>query len=92
MTLGDFARRLQPFLQRPVVDATGFAGYFDGTFEWTREVVMPPPPPGAPNPYDGNNLPSIFSVLPDQLGLKLESQRGPTRVLVIDGATRPKPN
>jgi uncharacterized protein (TIGR03435 family) len=32
---------------------------------------------------------SIFSILPDQLGLKLDSIRGPAQVLVIDRAERP---
>jgi uncharacterized protein (TIGR03435 family) len=93
MTMEDLARRLQQFLGRPIVDGTGLTGYFDGTMEWTREIVMPPPPPGVPNPYSGGDpLPSIFSVLPDQLGLKLESQRGAADVLVIDRAERPTPN
>jgi len=54
--------------------------------------VMPPPPPSMPNPYTEQTLPSIFSVLPDQLGLKLESQRGPEQILVIDSADHPTPN
>jgi len=57
-----------------------------------REIVMPPPPPSMPNPYTEQTLPSIFSVLPDQLGLKLESQRGPVQILVIDSADHPTPN
>jgi uncharacterized protein (TIGR03435 family) len=92
MTMADLARRVQQFLGRPVIDGTGLTGYFDGTFEWTREIVMPPPPPGMPNPYTEQTLPSIFSVLPDQLGLKLESQRGPVQILVIDSADHPTPN
>jgi uncharacterized protein (TIGR03435 family) len=51
---------------------------------------MPPPPPGQANPYDGRVLPSIFSVLPQQLGLRLDSQRGPGELLVIDRVEHPK--
>jgi uncharacterized protein (TIGR03435 family) len=72
-----------------VINGTGLSGYFDGDFEFTAEIVMPPPPPGQPNPYDGRTLPSIFSVLPQQVGLKLEPQRGPSDILVIDQAERP---
>jgi uncharacterized protein (TIGR03435 family) len=84
MTMEDFGLRLHEFLGRPVIDSSGLSGYFDGDFEFTAEIVMPPPPPGQPNPYDGRVLPSIFSVLPQQLGLKLESQRGPGEILIID--------
>ena len=65
------------------------AGYFDGEFEFTAEIVMPPPRPGLPNPYDGRVLPSIFSVLPQQLGRRLESARGPVEILIVDHAERP---
>jgi uncharacterized protein (TIGR03435 family) len=77
-----------PYLNRRVIDATGLAGYFDGDFEFTTEIVMPPPPPGLPNAYDGRALPSIFSVLPLQLGLRLESMRGPVEILIVDHAER----
>jgi uncharacterized protein (TIGR03435 family) len=92
MTMRDFALRLYPYLSRRVVDATDLPGYYDADFEFTAEIVMPPPPAGQPNPYDGRVLPSIFSVLPQQLGLKLESQRGSVDVLVIDYAEHPAPN
>ncbi len=89
MTMEDFSLRLHEFLGRPVIDDTGLTGYFDGDFEFTTEISMPPPPPGQPNPYDGRVLASIFSVLPQQLGLKLDSQRGPAEVLVIDHVEHP---
>jgi uncharacterized protein (TIGR03435 family) len=92
LTMEDLALRLYPYLGRRVIDATGLAGYFDGEFEFTAEIVMPPPPPGLPNPYDGRVLPSIFSVLPQQLGLRLQSERGPVEILVIDYAEHPTEN
>jgi uncharacterized protein (TIGR03435 family) len=92
MTMDDLALRLYPYLGRRVIDATGLPGHFDGEFEFTAEIVMPPPPPGLPNPYDGRILPSIFSVLPQQLGLRLQSERGPVEILVIDHAEHPTEN
>jgi uncharacterized protein (TIGR03435 family) len=92
LSMADFAMRLYPYLGRRVVDGTGLAGYFDAEFEFTAEVVMPPPSPEQPNPYDGRVLPSIFSVLPQQLGLRLESQRGAVEVLVVDYAEHPTDN
>jgi uncharacterized protein (TIGR03435 family) len=92
LTMEDLGLRIYPYVGRRVIDATGLAGYFDGDFEFTAEIVMPPPPPGGPNPYDGRLLPSIFSVLPQQLGLRLESGRGPVETLVIDHAEHPTQN
>ena len=65
-------------------------GYFDGDFDFIAEVPLPPPPPGMPNPFDAP-FGSVFAVLPDQLGLKLESTRAPVDVLVIDSVERPAP-
>jgi uncharacterized protein (TIGR03435 family) len=92
LSMADFALRLYPYLGRRVLDGTGLAGYFDAEFEFTAEVVMPPPPPDQPNPYDGRVLPSIFSVLLHQLGLRLESQRGAVEILVVDYAEHPTNN
>jgi uncharacterized protein (TIGR03435 family) len=92
LTMMDFALRLYPYLGRRVIDGTGLQGYFDADFEFTAEIAMPPPPPGQANPYDGRVLPSIFSVLQQQLGLKLESQRGPVEILVVDHAEHPTSN
>jgi uncharacterized protein (TIGR03435 family) len=92
LTMADFATRIYPYLGRRVIDATGLAGHFDGEFEFTAEIVMPPPGPGLPNPYDGRVLPSLFSVLPQQLGLRLQSERGPVEILVVDHAEHPTEN
>jgi uncharacterized protein (TIGR03435 family) len=92
MTMEDVALRLHEFLGRRVIDSTNLAGYFDGDFEFTSEIMLPPPPPGQPNPYDGRIFPSISSVLPQQLGLKLDAQRGPADILVIDRADHPTPD
>jgi uncharacterized protein (TIGR03435 family) len=75
-----------------VVDKTGLAGNYDANLTWTPDQ-MPQRPPGAPElpPVDPNG-PSIFTAVQEQLGLKLESQKGPVAVLVIDRVERPKEN
>lgn len=89
ITLDALAHHLEQFVQRHVTNETGLNGYYDGDFEFTAEIPIPPPPPGLPNPYAGRTLGSIFSVLPAQLGLRLEPTRGPVDVLVIDHVERP---
>jgi uncharacterized protein (TIGR03435 family) len=77
-----------------VIDRTGLTGGFDFTLTWTPDQIPQgqpgPPPPGAPPlpPIDPNG-PSIFTAVQEQLGLKLESTKGPVDVLVIDRAEQP---
>ena len=89
-----FVGVLSQFVQRVVVDRTGLAGSFDIDLSWTPDQLpQGGPPPGAPPfpPIDPNG-PSIFTAVQEQLGLKLESTRGPVDVLVIDGVARPTPD
>ena len=92
VTMEGFARFLVAAVRRNVTDRTGLSGYFDGDFESTIEFSPPPPPPGIPDPFDRQNFPSIYTVLQEQLGLKLDSTRGLVDVLVIDTAEPPIPD
>jgi uncharacterized protein (TIGR03435 family) len=79
-------------LGRSVIDQTGLTGYFDAEFDFIAELPPPPPPPGVSNPFGNDPFASVFTVFPQQLGLKLDARRGPVEVLVIDGAEHPKEN
>ena len=92
MTMEGVAGVLKPMLRRNVIDRTGLAGHFDGDFDFTAELGPPPPPPGTPDPFDREALPTIFTVLQEQLGLQLQSQLGWVGVLVIDRAVPPSPD
>jgi uncharacterized protein (TIGR03435 family) len=88
-----FAWRLGQIMDRPVVDMTKLKGGYDFDLSFTRE-----PPPGLPEnaqingePIDTSG-PSIFESLQKQLGLKLERQKGPVEILVIDQAAKPTEN
>jgi uncharacterized protein (TIGR03435 family) len=82
MTMTDLGEMgLSRYTNRPVVDQTGLKGPFAWKLEWTPDT-----PAGAQPNLDGV---SIFTALQEQLGLKLESSRGPVRVLVIDQVDRP---
>ena len=61
---------------RVVVDRTGLTGRFDIELEWSPDQTA-------------TDQPSIFAAVQEQLGLKLESTRGPVDVLVIDHVERP---
>jgi bla regulator protein blaR1 len=79
---------------RLVVDRTWLSGSFDIELTYDPASVAKAPPgtqPGPPTPAD-NAAPSIFTALQEQLGLRLESTRGPVDVLVVDAAERPPPD
>jgi uncharacterized protein (TIGR03435 family) len=87
---------LAEILGRPVIDKTGIKGDYDFKIVYSREGLPgngpAPPPPGAdggPGPNPSNPRPSIFTALQEELGLKLESSKGPVEVLVIDSVSKP---
>lgn len=61
---------------RSVQDFTGLKGIFDFTLAWAPDSAAATAPEAA--------LPSLFTAVREQLGLKLESRRGPVDVIVID--------
>jgi uncharacterized protein (TIGR03435 family) len=81
-----------------VVDQTGLKGEYDFALKWTPEAgegqmfrgAGGPPGDGAPPPEASG--PSIFTALQEQLGLKLEAQKGPVDTIVIDHVERPSEN
>ena len=76
---------------RLVVDKTGLSGRFAFNLTWTPEQMPTVAPPAGIPPVDPNG-PSLFTALQEQLGLKLESAKGPVEVLVIDSVERPTPD
>jgi uncharacterized protein (TIGR03435 family) len=94
ITMATFAEAISLRLDRKVVDRTGLAGYYDFDLSFAPDFGPPAAgnlPPGvvvAANP----DLGSMYTVLQEQLGLKLESARGPVDVLVIDKIERPTPD
>jgi len=63
-----------------VVDRTGLTGNWNFDLRFAADVGAPADP----------DAPSLFTALQEQLGLKLESARGPVDVLVIDDIQRPE--
>jgi uncharacterized protein (TIGR03435 family) len=75
-------------VQSVVVDRTGLEGRYELNLEWTPDRT-PLPLNGDAPPPPSLDKPSIFTALQEQLGLKLESERGPVDVVVIDHIERP---
>jgi len=93
VTMAMFANVLTRYVGRPVVDRTGLDGSFDLALTFDPASAAPGVPGAPPGPARTDDTsPSIVTALQEQLGLKLESTRGPIDVLVIDQAERPAPN
>jgi bla regulator protein blaR1 len=93
VTMTMFANVLSGNVGRTVIDRTELGGSFDIelTFDPASAAKAPPGAPLGPTVAD-DTAPSIFTALQEQLGLKLESTRGPVDVLVVDAAERPTAN
>jgi uncharacterized protein (TIGR03435 family) len=98
--LSNFIQALSSQLGRTVIDKTDLKGLYDIKLQWTPDVGQgagpfgpggpggpepPPPPPDVPGP-------SIFTAVQEQLGLRLDSTKGPADALVIDSAQKPSEN
>jgi uncharacterized protein (TIGR03435 family) len=90
---------LSPSVNRVLVDRTGLTGNFDVDLQWTPEQLLqralgtPADQPIRVNGADIDpNGPSIFTAVQEQLGLRLESTKGPVDVLVIDHVEQPVPD
>jgi bla regulator protein BlaR1 len=78
-TISNLIQSLAPMAGRTIIDKTGLKGNYDYTLKWTPDLGSSPMPP-------------LFTALQEQLGLKLESQKGPVDVIVIDHIDPPSAN
>ncbi len=69
---------------RPVIDKTGLTGDYDYVLEYLTQGPAASIGAQAPAAPDVLETPSLQSAVQDQLGLRLESKRGPIEVLVVD--------
>src|ERR1700683_729104 len=93
-SLAMFAELLGTLAARPVVDKTGLPTTYAFKLDWTPDVgERGPPGPVRPDvaPPDSNG-PSLFTALQEQLGLRLQSAKGPVESLVIEEAEKPTEN
>jgi uncharacterized protein (TIGR03435 family) len=89
-SISDLTAALANFVtDRIVVDRTGLMGMFDFELHWTPQTLQSVAQDPTVNTSDA---PTIFAALQEQLGLKLESQRGAVEFLVVDTVKQPTPN
>lgn len=81
ITMQQVTSALADITNRPVIDKTGLSGLFDVHMEYPEDELSP-----------DSAGPSIFTVIQSQLGLRLESTKGPVPVLVIDQVEKPSAN
>jgi uncharacterized protein (TIGR03435 family) len=81
--MASFASSLENAVHRTVIDKTGLAGSYDFVLTWA--------PDDHPDTQD-DSAPSIFTALPEQLGLKLQPAKGPVVTLVVDHVEMPSEN
>jgi len=87
--MGALARMLAGPMGRIVEDRTKLTGGYDFDLEFDPSALAGFAPGGPPA---AENAASIFTALEEQLGLKLQSERAPVEVLVIDRVERPSEN
>ena len=85
MTMMALAVTLSLALETVVTDETGLTGDYEISMTYAPERSRLARAPDA----DPGERPSLFTAVQEQLGLKLESRRGPVPVLVIDRIERP---
>jgi uncharacterized protein (TIGR03435 family) len=92
MPLSVFANNISGQLGRTVIDRTGLTGNWDFELTFAPERPLGALPPGVELPPVDPNAPTIFTAVQEQLGLKLESTKGPVDVHVIESIERPTPD
>jgi bla regulator protein blaR1 len=91
-TMSDIVRAFSRSFDRPVVDQTDLGGRYDLTLEWAPEPPRSTTPRDAGTESDPQQGPTFQEAFHDQLGLKLESTKGPIQTPVIDHIERPSEN
>jgi len=90
MLAANLSRTYNSSLGRNVIDRSGLAGAFDVHLTWAIDPLAAVSDAGATSP-EGTG-PALVTALREQLGLKLESAKGPVEGFVVDHVERPSAN
>lgn len=77
ISMTDFAKSMQKSAGRTIEDRTGLTGKYDFQIRW------------ATDPSPESDDPTLFTVIREQLGLRLQSAKGPVDIIVVDNVTHP---
>ena len=80
--VGSLTSQLENALGKPVRDTTGLTGVYDIILHYRPDETAP----------DNDDVPSVFSAVQEQVGLKLVPAKGPVETLVVDAAQKPDAN
>jgi uncharacterized protein (TIGR03435 family) len=104
--MASFIEVLSRNMDRPVIDKTGFADAFNYRLTYLANPTADPAtlsPDGCPRAMadyierrklkvEAMSCPDVFTAVQEQLGLKLDAQKAPIEVLVVDHAEKPSAN
>ncbi len=95
-SMEEFAQVMQGVLDRPVLDRTGLKDRYDLTLRWTPDESQYggriPPQSTDSSAANSDPLPPLFTAIQEQIGLKLDAMKAPTKVMVIDSMEKPSAN
>jgi uncharacterized protein (TIGR03435 family) len=99
-TIAEFANVMQAqFMDQPVVDQTGLGTQrYNFVLKWTPDASQRSFGGGGPEPNapaaapDADAPPDLFTAFQQQLGLRMQTTKGPVDVLVIDKVEKPSAN
>jgi uncharacterized protein (TIGR03435 family) len=88
-SMSQFAVGISGRVGRQVIDRTGLLGDWSFELSFAPSPNAPPPPPGVDVPPGDPNAPDLFTAIQEQLGLKLESTKGPVDIFIVESIERP---
>jgi uncharacterized protein (TIGR03435 family) len=95
-SMEEFAQMMQGILDRPILDQTGLKDRYDLAVRWTPDESQYggriPPPNSGDNSAAADAPPPLFTAIQEQLGLKLDAMKAPTKVMVIESVQKPSEN
>ncbi|MGD0873249.1 MAG: TIGR03435 family protein [Bryobacteraceae bacterium] len=92
VTMDYFAFTLSRSTDRIVIDRTGLPARYDVNLQFLPDAARTAAPDGGGGPAISPDCADLPSALPKQLGLRLESAKGPVEFLVVEHAEKPSGN